>query len=709
MTTTTTSPSNGAGRPDRNVGFIVLCHALVLAATTVHAGERNPDKPVREKSLRAVQVSATLTPEDAAKVPGAVTVVDRADMAAAASTAIEQLRGATGAFVQQTTPGQSAVIVRGMKGSEVLHLVDGFRLNSTIFRNAPNQYFSLVDGQALERIELVRGANASLYGSDAMGGVVQMLTHAPESMFIDERGVRHQVRARYGSVDSQRLLHYQLHGGDATREFDVGMTRQKFGLRKTGDGTTQPFTGFESEAANARFAWRPAEAHTVVVNLQHVEQPLTYRFDELVAGYGQTQSASVTANFEPQKRDFAQFVHRYDAALPFADRIEWQVGAQTIVDDRRSRDRGAATEARESNSDRLRGVLGSAAKRLTDTHEVRYGFEYYNDRVRSAREHRHVVTGVVTGASPRFPDNARQDSGAVYVLSDWRPLARLDLVTGLRWNRFDLAIPDSAARAGVDLSDSAFTGQIGATWALADATRLVANAGRGFRAPNVFDVGQFGDRPGNRFAIPNPDLGPERVRSMDVGVKHASIRFEAEAYVWQSRFTDRITTVFTGDVTAGGRRVVQNVNLADARLQGVEAGARWFANDAWTFAAAINHTRGEEQLAPEAGYTAGDRIPPLNARISANWRSDDRWSFDAAMFGAARQDRLSERDLSDPRINPAGTAGFGRVDVGARYRVNDDLVIEARLENLGDTHYREHGSGIDAPGRNLLVGFDWGM
>ena len=684
----------------------------LLAALSATAAEPSPNsaaKPARTKSLRAVQVTATRTPEGAGAVPGAVTVLDRADMPAAAGTAIENLRGATGAFVQQTTPGQSAVIVRGMKGSEVLHLVDGFRLNSAIFRNAPNQYFSLVDGQALKRIELVRGANASLYGSDAMGGVVQMLTHTPESMFVDEGGLRHVARARYGSADSQRLAHYAVHAGDATREFDVGLTRQQFGLRRLGDGSTQPFSGLDTEAANARAAWKPAAAHTLVLNLQHAEQPLTYRHDELVAGFGQTQSSALTANFEPQRRGFAQLVHRYDAPLPFADRIEWQVGAQTITDGRRSRDRGSSVESREFNHDRLRGVLASAAKRLGDRHEIRYGLEHYNDRVRSARVNRNVETGASSNAAPRFPDNARQDSSALYLLSDWRPLDRLDLVTGLRFNRFDLDIPATATRPGVAIADDALTGQIGATFALDAANRVVANFGRGFRAPNVFDVGQFGDRPGNRYALPNPELGPERVRSIDLGFKHSSARLEAEAYVWRSRFSDRITSVFTGATTASGRRVVQNVNLASATLWGVEAGLRWFADDAWTVSATLNHTRGTELLAADTTPTPADRVPPLNARLAANWRWDERWSFDAAVFGAARQDRLSERDRSDPRIDPNGTAGFARVDLGARYRVNDDLVLEARIENLGDQAYREHGSGIDAPGRNLLLGFDWGL
>lgn len=81
--------------------------------------------------------------------------------------------------MQQTTPGQGVVILRGLKGSEVLHVVDGFRLNNAIFRNAPNQYVALVDSQSLARIEAVRGPMSALYGSDAMGGVLQMLTWEP--------------------------------------------------------------------------------------------------------------------------------------------------------------------------------------------------------------------------------------------------------------------------------------------------------------------------------------------------------------------------------------------------------------------------------------------------------------------------------------------------------------------------------------------------
>lgn len=165
----------------------VVVLAAVLAALTPAIGEALAAETAGETSERCregdvvcldtVQVTATKRPESTLHIPAATTIVGgRRLRETAPQTPMDALHGEVGTFVQQTTPGQGVVIVRGLKGSEVLHLVDGFRLNNSIFRNAPNQYIALVDGQSLDRIEVVRGPSSTLYGGDAMGGVVQMLT-----------------------------------------------------------------------------------------------------------------------------------------------------------------------------------------------------------------------------------------------------------------------------------------------------------------------------------------------------------------------------------------------------------------------------------------------------------------------------------------------------------------------------------------------------
>ena len=159
---------------------LIAAMAAPAGAQDVVLAESEDRRNLNEQAtvaLEQIQVTATRRPQSTIDVAAAVTVVDAEQTAAdSPQTIADYLRGVPGAFVQSTTPGQAIPIVRGLKGSEVLHLVDGFRLNTAFFRNAPNQYFALVDAQNVERIEVVRGPSSTLYGSDAMGGVVQVLT-----------------------------------------------------------------------------------------------------------------------------------------------------------------------------------------------------------------------------------------------------------------------------------------------------------------------------------------------------------------------------------------------------------------------------------------------------------------------------------------------------------------------------------------------------
>ena len=127
--------------------------------------------------LETYQVTASRTPVNSFDIPTAVTVVDSEEISRQTPQIVpDLLRGQTGVYVQETTPGQGIPVVRGLKGSEVLYLVDGMRLSNAIFRNAPNQYMALLDPFNVDRMEVVRGPSSSLYGGDAMGGVVQGIT-----------------------------------------------------------------------------------------------------------------------------------------------------------------------------------------------------------------------------------------------------------------------------------------------------------------------------------------------------------------------------------------------------------------------------------------------------------------------------------------------------------------------------------------------------
>ncbi len=684
------------------VKLLSLAIALSLSVPVLAAEEPTRKGAKKDRQLDAVQVTATLVAEDSRKIAAPVVVIDERRLHQADATVIESLRGVPGAFVQQTTPGQSAVFIRGSKGSEILHMVDGFRLNSGIFRNAPNQYFSLVDGQSLERLELLRGPSAGLYGSDAMGGVVNLLT--PNPLDLEPNSTQHVLRARADSAQSLLLTHYS--GAARAEGFaaQVSATRTDVGDRKIGGGDERPFSSFESNSVNAKLAYEHEAMGRFSLNLQDTYQPLTYRHDELVPGFGQTAATSAVATFEPQARQFAQITWEQALAGAWFQNIRAQIGKQVIRDDRRSRDTGSFSEAREANTDRMAGgsVLLSGASE--GGHRYSVGLDAYGEKVKSSRINRDIRTNVATSVNGRFPNGSVQDSWSVFAIDDWEINERVDWVVTGRYSDFELDIPAQPGLTGVRINNESFSGHTGVSVAVAEGTRLVGNVGRGFRAPNIFDVGQFGNRPSNRFAIPNPALKPETVVSVDFGVKHDGEAFDFEAFAFRSEFDDKIVTAFTGR-NVGSRREVQNRNASSAELYGVEFGFTWdVSSDVW-LDGSLNWTRGTEEL--DGNSQVADRIPPMNLFLSANWQMDDQWRFNADVLAASRQDRLSERDRTDPRIDPNGTGGFGRFDVGASYAVTTDLDLSFSVENIADKQYREHGSGIDAIGRNFVLGVDW--
>lgn len=695
--------------------FACLMAAVAMPVDAVEAAAEDvpesaaPDADSRRRNARdsdavaleQVQVTATRRPESSFDVSAAATVVGADEVATRApQTIADYLRGQVGTFVQSTTPGQAIPIVRGLKGSEVLHIVDGFRLNTAFFRNSPNQYFALVDAQNVDRIEVVRGPSSTLYGSDAMGGVVQVVT--PEERFDGDWSGRGHFRTQLASGDLSNVTRL---GGAAGRQglsISGGVTWQDVGERRRGDGPRLPYTDFRAWAADAKLLWNPAPEHEFMLNLQYLEQPRTPRYDELVPGFHQETASSEEFWFEPNDRAFAQARWRWNAMNAAFDTAELHLGYQEIDDDRRSRAAGSKNRDLEWNRDRLLGFTGSFDKRL-GAHSLVYGFEAYWDTVDSRRTRVNLGNGQATPRAPRFPDGSTMDSFALYVDDSIELAPRWQLDVGARYSRFEIELPANGG-IGTKLDPDDLTGNLGLTFKATDSLHVVTNLGRGFRAPNVFDLGVFGDRPGGRFAIPNSDLKPETVVTWDVGVKFDRPGFQAEAFLWRSDYKDKITSVDIGE-DAEGRILVQNRNVTELKLWGAEVGARWTPDEAFSAYGVLNLTRGREAYAGDR-YDA-DRIPPLNGRLGLEWRFAPAWRADAWAQYAARQDRLSPRDLEDPRVNPAGTAGWNTWNARVGWEFAAGATLALRLENLADRRYREHGSGVDEVGRSAVATLDW--
>lgn len=652
-----------------------------------------------------MQVTATRDARPVQEVAQAVTVVGAAEILRENPQVLaESLRGQVGTWFQQTTPGQGTPIVRGLKGSQVLHLVDGMRLNNAFFRSAPNQYLALVDPYATERLEVVRGASPSLYGSDAMGGVVQVLT--PEPGLSGSRwGIRSQAHGMADTADRARILRLQTETGRDGFGMIGGVTWQDYGDRRTGDGRVKP-TDYDARAADFKLLAGLGQRSQLMLSVQYANQPETPRIDELVPGFGQDAPSSDLFEFRPNRRLFYHGRYRWAPAAGWLDQVEIHAARQIIKDDRRSRDFGSAITVNEDNKSTLDGLTLQLDARPAETLRLTGGAELYRDSVDSRRLETDRDTGVTAPVASRFPDDSSLDSLSAYLAADWQAADRLSLGAGVRYSTFDIKLPDALDGRNVRLKPDDLTGDVHAAWRWTPTVNLLANLGRGFRAPNIFDLGTLGPRPGNRFNVASPDLDPETVISADIGVKIDRPRWQAELFVFRLDYDDKITSVLTGEITPDGRDVVRSVNASEADLVGVEAGGRFEFGDAFELYGVLNYTRGDERE-PGGMEDPADRVPPLNGRLGLVYTGWTDLRLEPYLLFADDQGRLSPRDEADPRIDPDGTPGWGTVNVDLAWYPSNSLELGLRAANLLDRRYREHGSGIDAPGFNLALRANW--
>jgi len=246
----------------------------------------------------------------------------------------------------------------------------------------------------------------------------------------------------------------------------------------------------------------------------------------------------------------------------------------------------------------------------------------------------------------------------------------------------------------------------------------VTNFGRGFRVPNVFDLSTLGPRPGNRFNIPNPSLTPEEVFTVDAGVKVKLPRFAGEVFGFYSDFRDKIEDNLTGECFRDevgivppaqcqptDRLVVQSQNLNTVTLYGVEVGGRLQMLDTLEAYGTLTYTWAEEEFRDGRTLPA-DRIPPVNGQVGFFYRPIPRLWVEPFVRFAGRQDRLSDRDRVDPRINPDGTAGWMTANIRLGWDISENFRVRLAGENLLDHSYREHGSGINAQGINAIVSME---
>jgi len=574
--------------------------ALAMVAPLSAQQRAEPDTLKRDKGhaylLDPVNVTATRSEKRVFETPAPVSVLEsQAIRERAPNTVSDLFRGLAGLDVTGVGTNQVRPVIRGQRGQRVLLVQDGLRLNNSRRQQDFGELPGLVDVNTVERVEIVRGPASVLYGSDAIGGAMNLITRTPATP-----GIHGAAGYRYSSADNQnrfaasatgRFGRFGLLASGALRRTDsYDAPAGSFGEISLGGTTRVQDTGVDDESAELYASYDIATRQQVSVRLSH------YGADD--AGFGFVDPGAYAPELPevrilyPYQR-FNKLSARYEASAlhaVVADRV--QVTGYGQDNDRRLDNNilvvpfpGASVDVRSQNITQVKTFGGrlEAAKLIGGRVLLTYGADLAQDHTENSDYSSETDSGfgppgtppiVTVDSAPNLPF-ARYRSFGVFAQGEISVAPRSSLVLGLRYQNTNArtkptpGLPDSLA--GVTDNDDAVVAAANAIVGVSDHVSLVGSVGQGFRSPNLIELffsGPIPEVPG-AFLTRNPTLEPERSLNVDVGLRYrrAGVAFEGFFFVNTVKNGIRIDSIGT---LPNGLAEYQNVNVEKLRYTGVE-------------------------------------------------------------------------------------------------------------------------------------------
>jgi len=694
------------------VGLVLICGSFASAVAADLDG-------VSAYDIDEIVVTASRRPENAVKEPYSINVRDALELIEIRQvrTTPEAMQGIAGVMVQKTGHGQGSPYIRGFTGLRTLFLLDGIRLNNSTFREGPNQYWNTVDAFAIQRFELVKGPSSVLYGSDAIGGTVNAISRGFGDLEGEER-IRGRVVVRGSTAESSYAIRPEIGiAGDHLSVF-AGMSVKDFGdLRAGGTMRDQAKTGYRDRSADIKVRYSLSESSELTAAFQSVEQADAWRVHKTI--YGKSWRGTTVGN--EQQHSFDQERQLVYLQYQANDLRQFGGGSLTISLSHQQQEEERYRVRSNGNQD-LQGVdvgtlgLWAHLDIPVSTGSWSTGIEYYRDEVDSFRNDFDANTNL-SGTSIQGPvgDDARYTLIDAY-LQNRRALGEAsEVVAGLRF---------TSARAAADSVQNPTTGEamsVRDNWSKATASlrfshrvgvddRILFFAGvsQGFRAPNLSDLTRFDAARTNEIETPVIGLQPEQFTSYEFGTKFDDDNWTGQLALFHTTIKDMIIRTPTGRIIDGDNEIGKR-NSGDGYVNGIEAQLRYNLSGTWQLFGNLTWIRGEVDTFPDATPALVreplDRQMPTQVNLGGRWQAHGGRAWFEALFSIADdQDRLSTRDRADTdRIPSEGTPGYSYFTVRGGWRLGNDWRLSVAVENVLDENYRIHGSGLNEPGRNLVL------
>ena len=732
----------------KNVLFIILFSTLYISTYAQEKNETDSVKKVQE--LEEVVVSVNKWEQKLNEVPNKIAKITSRDVRLQNPQTAADLLALTGeVFIQKSQMGGGSPMIRGFSTNRVMIVVDGVRMNNAIYRSGNLQNVISLDALSTETAEVIFGPGSIIYGSDAIGGVMDFHSFQPRLSTTDKLLVRGSALARYSTANQEKTGHIDFNLGTKKLSFFTSITWSDFDDLKMGKH------GGDASYLRTQYVQRINNSDSIVTN----SNPLVQRF----TGYSQLNVLQ-KIRFVPAEKWDMQYAYYYSGTgdVPRYDRLieyrngnlrfaKWYYGPQlwrmhNVQVLHKSKTKlynsarfiAAYQDYEESRHDRSRNsnsfrhqtekvTIFSANldlhKTIDSKTELFYGLEWIKNDVGSFGEISNINTGSVSGTATRYPNNSKWKSYAAYVSYKRNLGEKFTVTTGVRYNYVTLSAPFDTTYfkfpfTSAKINDGALTGSLGLVFRPDEVSQLNFNLSTGFRVPNVDDVGKVFESAPGIIVVPNPNLRSEYAYNIDWGyARNFNNKFKFDItcfYTLLDNALVRRASLFNGEdsmVYDGVLSEVQSLqNAARARVWGLQAGTEVLITENFSWLLRGNWIEGKETDDRKNEDVPLRHAPPFygttHLKFTKNkWQADLYLSYNAKISN--KNLAPSEREkvfiyARDKNGNPYSPS-WHTLNFKATCQVNTHFMISLGCENITNRRYRPYSSGIVAPGINLIA------
>tara|TARA_R110002012_G_scaffold62266_16_gene163948 strand:- start:7708 stop:10143 length:2436 start_codon:yes stop_codon:yes gene_type:complete len=636
------------------------------------------------------------------------------------STTADLLTVNPGVVIQKSQLGGGSPIIRGFEANRVLLVVDGVRMNNAIYRSGHLQNALTVDANALEIVEVVFGPSSTIYGSDALGGVVHFYTKKPQFSKNDKTYYETNAEFRYGSAANEYSIHFDNNiGGNSLANF-LSVTLNQYGNLRMGQWRKH---GYDDWGLIHHYM----DDDVMVENLDpHIQVGTGYKQIDILNNTAWRVSENVFVRFNNQFSTTTN-IPRYDNLQEYSDGnlkwSEWSYGPQTRF--MSSLDINTYTDNKFFNSHNL-----TAAYQFIEEDRItrKYQSDEYNntyidvdvfslnwdfslDKLFYGLEltHNNVLSTATEGTQTRYPSGGSNLSTAA-LYGSYKKEVNEHFVwnTGLRYSR---VIGDMVFRETdpvfvtdeIEFNNGALTGNLNLIYKPSEKWKFDWVASSGFRNPNIDDYGKVFVKKGN-MVIPNPDLTPEYAYNGEMSITWKKKRIKSTSNVYYTYLKDAIVKQDLGysQIHEYEEVNVQTLmNSPEAYIYGYSFVMKskltsWlFYEESFTWQKGWDVTNNEPLgHIPPAFAKSLFKIKTGNMEYKI-WGTYTRWKY--------IEDMNSSGVDNDELGTEEGYPSWWTLNTSLQYEVNDNFRIQLGIENILDQHYRTFASGISAPGRNVII------